>query len=138
MSTLIRRSTLFCAAGSPRRLPLREAAGNPRRLAAFWGFMSRLSRFHSPGRDARIILAVALSLSIFCACARAQSVGAATLTIPADRPGAVVSTNLFGIFFEEINFAGEGGLYAEMVRNRSLDNSANADYWTPVTQGTAA
>jgi alpha-L-arabinofuranosidase len=99
--------------------------------------MSRLSRFHSPGRDARIILAVALSLSIFCACARAQSVGAATLTIPADRPGAVVSTNLFGIFFEEINFAGEGGLYAEMVRNRSLDNSANADYWTLVTQGTA-
>jgi alpha-L-arabinofuranosidase len=99
--------------------------------------MSRLSRFHSSGRDARIILAVTLSLSIFCACARAQSVGAATLTIPADRPGAVVSSNLFGIFFEEINFAGEGGLYAETVRNRSFDNSVNADYWTLVTQGTA-
>jgi alpha-L-arabinofuranosidase len=76
-------------------------------------------------------------LSIFCACARAQSVGAATLTIPADQPGAVVSSNLFGIFFEEINFAGEGGLYAEMVRNRSCDNSGNPDYWTLVTQGTA-
>jgi alpha-L-arabinofuranosidase len=61
-----------------------------------------------------------------------------TNTIQVDQPGAVISSNLFGIFFEEINFAGEGGLYAEMVRNRSFYNSANADYWSLITQGTAS
>src|ERR1035437_7532451 len=69
--------------------------------------------------------------------AQAQS-AAATVSIQVNQPGAVVSSNLFGIFFEEINFAGEGGIYAEMVRNRSFDNSANADYWTLIAQGTAA
>ena len=68
--------------------------------------------------------------------ARAQS--GAVVTIQAGQPGAVVSSNLFGIFFEEINFAGEGGLYAEMVRNRAFYDPANAFYWTLVKQGTAA
>ena len=40
--------------------------------------------------------------------ASAQST--ALVSIQANQPGAVVSSNLFGIFFEEINFAGEGGL----------------------------
>jgi len=35
--------------------------------------------------------------------------------------GAVVSPNLFGIFFEEINHAGDGGLYAELVQNRGFE-----------------
>ncbi|MGD0253339.1 MAG: alpha-L-arabinofuranosidase C-terminal domain-containing protein, partial [Verrucomicrobiota bacterium] len=59
------------------------------------------------------------------------------ITIQAGQPGAIISSNLFGIFFEEINFAGEGGLYAEMVRNRSFYTPTNANYWTLVTQGTA-
>jgi alpha-L-arabinofuranosidase len=67
---------------------------------------------------------------------RAQS--GALVTIQAGQPGAVVSSNLFGIFFEEINFAGEGGIYAEMVRNRSFYSPTSALYWTQVTQGTAA
>ena len=62
---------------------------------------------------------------------------AATVTIQANQPGAVVSSNLFGIFFEEINFAGEGGIYAEMVRNRAFYSPSSALYWTLVTQGTA-
>ena len=79
-----------------------------------------------------LILAVVLFATTV---ARGQS--AAAITIQADQPGAVVSSNLFGIFFEEINFAGEGGIYAEMVRNRSFRNSANPDYWTLVTNGVA-
>jgi hypothetical protein len=49
-----------------------------------------------------------------------------------------VSSNLFGIFFEEINYGGDGGIYAEMVRNRAFNNSASPDYWTLATNGTAA
>jgi len=63
----------------------------------------------------------------------------ATLTVQADQPGVAISSNLFGIFFEEISSAGDGGLYAELVRNRSFeDNASNPDYWTFVTNGTAA
>ncbi len=35
--------------------------------------------------------------------------------------GAVVSPDLFGIFFEEISHAGDGGLYAELVQNRGFE-----------------
>lgn len=67
--------------------------------------------------------------------ARAQS--AATVSIQVNQPGAVVSSNLFGIFFEEINFAGEGGLYGEMVRNRAFYSSTSPYYWTNQIEGTA-
>ena len=42
------------------------------------------------------------------------------MTIHVDQPGISVSPLLYGIFFEEINRAGDGGLYAEMVQNRAL------------------
>jgi alpha-L-arabinofuranosidase len=62
-----------------------------------------------------------------------------SITIQADQPGVTISSNLFGIFFEELSSAGDGGLYAELVRNRSFeDNTNNPDYWTFVTSGTAA
>ena len=85
-----------------------------------------------------IALLICLAPILFLPCrARAQSSGAATIAIQAGQPGPLIGSNLFGIFFEEINFAGEGGIYAEMVRNRTLANSSNPDYWTLVTQGSA-
>jgi alpha-L-arabinofuranosidase len=80
----------------------------------------------------RLVLALAALTSITI-----QVQAGTVLTIQAGQPGAIISSNLFGIFFEEINFAGEGGLYAEMVRNRSFYTATNANYWTLVTQGTA-
>ncbi len=51
--------------------------------------------------------------------------------------GAAVSPRLYGIFFEEINHAGDGGLYAELVQNRSFeDDEQRPAHWTTV--GTAA
>ena len=47
----------------------------------------------------------------------------ARITVRADRPGAVISPALYGIFFEEINHAGDGGLYAEMIQNRSFEET---------------
>ena len=35
-----------------------------------------------------------------------------------------VSKNLFGIFYEDINYAADGGLYGEMVQNRSFEAAA--------------
>ena len=45
----------------------------------------------------------------------------ATITIHGDQPGAPVPRSLHGIFFEEVNHAGDGGLYAELIQNRSFD-----------------
>jgi alpha-L-arabinofuranosidase len=81
----------------------------------------------------RLILG-SLCLAALAPVAHAQT----SITVQADSPGIQISSNLFGIFFEEISLAGDGGIYAEMVRNRSLDNSGSPDYWTLVTTGTAA
>lgn len=37
--------------------------------------------------------------------------------------GKKISTDLFGLFFEDINYAADGGLYAELVQNRSFEYS---------------
>jgi len=42
-----------------------------------------------------------------------------TLTIQADKPGPKINSSMWGIFFEDINFGADGGLYAELVKNRS-------------------
>src|SRR5208282_5977955 len=62
-----------------------------------------------------------------------------TVTIQANEPAANISSNLFGIFFEEINMAGDGGIYAEMVRNRLFaDSTTSPSFWSFLTSGTAA
>jgi alpha-L-arabinofuranosidase len=52
----------------------------------------------------------------------------ARITIHANKAGPTVSPLLYGIFFEEINRAGDGGLLAEMLQNRCFEDDAN----TPV------
>jgi len=57
-----------------------------------------------------------------------------TITIRADQPGKKISPDLFGIFFEDINYAADGGLYAELVQNRSFEYQATEQLnWTPMT-----
>ena len=51
----------------------------------------------------------------------AVSAASANITISADQPGVKVSPSLWGIFYEEINHAGDGGIYAELVQNRAFE-----------------
>ncbi|MBS1804283.1 MAG: alpha-N-arabinofuranosidase [Acidobacteria bacterium] len=44
----------------------------------------------------------------------------ATLTLHADQPTTAVSPTLYGLMTEEINYSYDGGLYADMVRNRTF------------------
>lgn len=37
------------------------------------------------------------------------------------KPGAPIQSTMYGVFFEDINFGADGGLYAEMVENRSFE-----------------
>lgn len=60
------------------------------------------------------------------------------LTVRADQPGHRLNPTQYGVFFEEINHAGEGGLYAELIRNRSFeDRTDSIPGWTLYTTGTA-
>lgn len=49
-----------------------------------------------------------------------------TLKVKATKPGAPVQSTMYGIFFEDINFAADGGLYAELVKNRSFEFQPDA------------
>jgi len=55
-----------------------------------------------------------------------------SLTIDVSHPGAKLSPTLYGIFFEEINHAGDGGLYTELIRNRTFKELTA---WAPTSHG---
>ena len=66
---------------------------------------------------------------IFLAALLASSLAAnaqVKINVDAANPGIKVSPNLYGIFFEDINHAADGGLYAELISNRSFEDSDNA------------
>ena len=52
----------------------------------------------------------------------ASAVGAASIVVDASKPGVKVAPTMYGLFFEDINHAADGGLYAEMVRNRGFED----------------
>jgi len=43
------------------------------------------------------------------------------LEVKANKLGAPVQSTMYGLFFEDINYAADGGLYAEKVKNRSFE-----------------
>jgi alpha-N-arabinofuranosidase len=54
------------------------------------------------------------------------------ITIAVNKPVTAVSPTMWGIFFEDINFAADGGLYAEMVKNRSFEFYNPFMGWTEI------
>src|SRR5580698_6296112 len=46
---------------------------------------------------------------------------AVVISVDAGHAGAALSPSMFGIFFEDINFGADGGLYPELVKNRSFE-----------------
>ena len=55
--------------------------------------------------------------------AATMSVSAGThfMEVKTTKIGAPVQSTMYGIFFEDINYAADGGLYAELVMNRSFE-----------------
>jgi alpha-L-arabinofuranosidase len=54
-------------------------------------------------------------------CWSAQVFAQTVLTIQTDKPTADIQPTMWGIFFEDINYGADGGLYAELVKNRSFE-----------------
>ena len=59
-----------------------------------------------------------------------------TLTVAVDRPGVRIDPNFYGLMTEEINFSYDGGLYAELIRNRTFrDDPTQPVHWSVVKEG---
>jgi hypothetical protein len=67
------------------------------------------------------LLALCASLVVPQQGAAAQTSGTINVNVHLSQRGARISPTLYGAFFEEINHAGEGGLYGELVRNRAFN-----------------
>jgi alpha-N-arabinofuranosidase len=66
------------------------------------------------------------------------ALGQAVLTVQVDKPLHSVSPMLYGLMTEEINYSYDGGLYPEMVRNRTLrDRNWNQQDWLVVQNASA-
>jgi len=52
------------------------------------------------------------------------------ITIQAGQPGGQISPTMYGIFFEDINFGADGGLYSELVKNRSFEFPESMMGWS--------
>nr|WP_302828867.1 alpha-L-arabinofuranosidase C-terminal domain-containing protein [uncultured Bacteroides sp.] len=53
------------------------------------------------------------------------------MTVDVSRPTAKIQPTMYGIFFEDINFGADGGLYAELVKNRSFEFPQPFVGWVP-------
>lgn len=65
----------------------------------------------------RSLLLLALLLQIGILFAQNKAV----FTVQADKPGASISSTMWGVFFEDINLGADGGMYAELIKNRSFE-----------------
>ena len=75
-------------------------------------------RFQSES-PVRLALSLALAFSTFAPLGAQQA--PQTISVRVRQPGGTISPNMFGIFFEDINFGADGGLYPERVMNRSFE-----------------
>jgi alpha-N-arabinofuranosidase len=60
-----------------------------------------------------------------------------TIAVQVDRPGAVIAPTMFGLFFEDINFGADGGLYPERIKNKSFEFPDPMMGWRRVARGDA-
>ncbi|MEI5521680.1 alpha-L-arabinofuranosidase C-terminal domain-containing protein [Streptomyces brasiliscabiei] len=66
--------------------------------------------------------------------AHAEDVTDYAITVDPSAKGADIDDTMYGVFFEDINRAADGGLYAELVQNRSFEYStADNRAYTPLT-----
>ena len=54
------------------------------------------------------------------------------ISVDAAHPGAAISPAMFGIFFEDINFGADGGLYPERIKNRSFEFDQPLNGWRAI------
>jgi alpha-L-arabinofuranosidase len=82
-----------------------------------------------------LILAAVLGVGTFSGILPSQAADTAGVSVQVDQPGLHVPSTLHGIFFEDINYAADGGLYAELVQNRSFEHRDPLYSWRESGRG---
>lgn len=106
--------------------------GSMQRVA--WADVERLNRY-SDHRAYRIRL---YDERLGQDSARFAGLASVRMEVTTDRTQAKsISDHLFGVFFEDINYGADGGLYAELVQNRDFEyNAADNREWNATTSWT--
>src|SRR5215469_11488503 len=78
---------------------------------------------------------IASAVVAITAAANAQT---GKISVDVAHPGHPISPMLWGIFFEDINLSADGGIYPELVRNRSFEDSDRPQFWKLSGDGTMA
>ncbi|CAM5416991.1 non-reducing end alpha-L-arabinofuranosidase OS=Streptomyces alboniger OX=132473 GN=CP975_30025 PE=3 SV=1 [Streptomyces alboniger] len=96
-----------------------------------------MSRTRTRWRLGLTATAFLVAAALVPAPAHAEDVTDYAITVDPATRGAKIDDTMYGVFFEDINRAADGGLYAELVQNRSFEYSTadNASY-TPLTSWT--
>lgn len=77
-------------------------------------------------------LCASLVLALSIAATAAEDPSPVVIAVDASHPGNNLSPQMFGIFFEDINFAADGGLYPELIKNRSFEFDQPLAGWKPM------
>ncbi len=80
-------------------------------------------------RSASVFFALLPTLALVQTQAQSQP---AVISVDPAHPGAAISPQMYGIFFEDINFAADGGLYPERIKNRSFEFSEPLTGWKEI------
>lgn len=94
-------------------------------LLIYYLFYIETMRIHK-----KLFVALALS-SVVTAGAQTNE-----MIIQTKKIGADIQPTMYGLFFEDINYAADGGLYAELVKNRSFEFPQNLMGWNTFGQVT--
>jgi alpha-L-arabinofuranosidase len=78
-------------------------------------------------------LAVCLAVIIVLA-ASLSGQQSADISVLANKPVCDIQPTMWGVFFEDINFAADGGIYAELIKNRSFEFTLPLMGWDAVSQ----
>src|SRR5262249_40842882 len=94
----------------------------------------RVSRIDSRALicDARVWLMLLILALAPIALISEEKTSSTTINVDASKPGGAISPQMFGVFFEDINFAADGGLYPELVKNRSFEFNQPLNGWHEV------
>lgn len=77
-----------------------------------------------------LVLTVLISAGSLLDTNHCQAQSKIVFKIKADKPLAKIQSTMWGVFFEDINFGADGGIYAELIKNRSFEFPKPLMGWT--------
>ncbi|MCX6343751.1 MAG: carbohydrate binding domain-containing protein [Armatimonadetes bacterium] len=84
------------------------------------------------------LICITSAVALLATLAVPASCQTASVTVNAASTGVRIGSMHYGIFYEEINHAGDAGLWAELIKNRSFEDGTPTDGWTKLTTSGAA